>query len=95
MPIITRQAVPKLDALAEAIAEAVAVRVLERLGATVAPVKRLITLKEAGECLGGKTAGSVRSMINSGVIPTSVVKRIGQRCIFLDHVEFDKWISAQ
>ena len=84
----------KLDAMADAIAEAVADRVLERLG-QAAPARRLITLKEAGEFIGGKTASSVRSMINAGVFPPSVVKRIGPRRIFLDRIELDKWISAQ
>ena len=93
MPMSTRQTVPKLDALTEAIAEVVAARVLERLGAAAGP-RRLISLKEAGEFLGGKTASSVRSMINSGVIPASIVKRLGQRRISLDRVELDKWISV-
>ena len=77
--------------------EAIATRVVELLrgDAANAPAKRLLSLKEAGESLGGKTASSVRSMINAGVFPPSVVKRIGQRRIFLDRVELDKWISAQ
>lgn len=82
-----------LDAMAEAIAEVVATRVLERLN--LGTPKRLLSLKEAGECIGGKTASSVRSMINAGVFPPSVVKRIGPRRIFLDRIELDKWISAQ
>ena len=79
------------DALVNAVAE----RVLERLGTAQPAAKRLLSLKEAGECIGGKSASSIRGMINAGTIPADIVKRIGTRRVFLDKIEFDKWISAQ
>jgi hypothetical protein len=84
------------DAFIHAITEAVKAAVREVLAEMPAgaPMRRLMSLKESGDYLGGKTAGAVRHMVATGIIPASAVKRFGPRRVFLDRVELDKWITG-
>lgn len=78
-------------------ADAIADRIIERLVEfqPAAASKRLLSLKEAGSYMGGKTGDAIRHMVNAGIIPANAVKRFGARRIFIDKIELDKWISAQ
>lgn len=83
---------------ADDLADAIAEKVVARLGELM-PVgggtKRLLSLKEAGQYMGGKSDHAIRHMVNTGIIPACVVKRLGTRRIFLDRIELDKWLTAQ
>lgn len=81
-------------ALIDAIAEAV-VRKLKDAGSSRVVDKRLLSLKEAGDYLGGKSASAIRHMVTSGAIPSGVVRRLGERRIFLDRIELDRWLQQQ
>ncbi len=79
----------------DALVDAVAARVLEQMSQVKPTEARTLTYKQAGERLGGKSASSVRGMVNSGTIPSEIVKRISPRLVLLDKIEFDKWLDAQ
>lgn len=80
-----------LAALADALAEPVAVRVAERLaqadnGGAIRP--RLLSIEQAAVYL-GRTKEAMRHMISSGKIPS--VR--GDRCVALDVRDLDRWIE--
>lgn len=80
-----------LDALVDAIAEAVAVKLR---GAMTAPTteRKLLNVKEAAEQM-GCSPSSIRHMISSGSLPQRALKRFGRR-VLIDREEFDRWLSA-
>jgi predicted DNA-binding transcriptional regulator AlpA len=80
----------------EAVADRVAEKVMERLAEMGRPAsKRLLSLRETGEYMGGKTARAIAHMVKDGTLPQQLVKRFGERRIFIDRLELDKWIATQ
>lgn len=81
-----------IDPLVDAIAEAVARRLLSGTNAPVVD-QRLLNIKSAAKYL-CRTESSIRGMISGGEIPRGIVRRFSGR-LFLEKKELDRWIDAQ
>jgi excisionase family DNA binding protein len=78
-----------LDALIDALAERVAVKVAERTQQGSAPVKpRLLTVEQAAVYI-GRTKEAVQHMISSSKLPS--VR--SDRRVFVDVLDLDAWIQ--
>ena len=77
------------DALIDALAERVAVKVAERTQSGLAPVKpRLLTVDQAAVYI-GRTKEAVQHMISSSKLPA--VR--SDRRVFVDVLDLDRWIE--
>lgn len=85
-----------IEQILDALAEAVADRVAQRLKmAAPEPVsdRRLLDIRSAAVYL-SRSQSTIRHMITAGDLPPSTVKRIGRR-VFLMRTELDRWLEAQ
>lgn len=81
-----------LHGLVDFFGESVAAKLYEKMqkgGGTKAPARRLLPLIEAADCI-GRTVPAVRSLINTGQIPSVQA----DRRIFLGLQVLDAWTTA-